>query len=384
MKRITSSWLTDPAAQVVCRVLTDSGHQAYFVGGCVRNDLLGAAISDIDLATDALPETVMTLAQAAGLKAVPTGIEHGTVTIISSGLACEVTTFRRDIKTDGRRAVVAYSRSMEEDARRRDFTMNALYAAPDGQVFDPLGGLVDLGTRRVRFIESATDRIREDYLRILRFFRFHAWYGAPEMGLDPDGLAAVSGNSAGIDTLSRERVGYEALKLLAAPDPAPSVAAMEQAGVLARVLPGASAAPLAPLVHLEGESSTEADPIRRLACLGGGAGVKDSLRLSRKDLRRLSLLTNGMSGTEGAAELSYRHGADLARDMVLLRSAILSAPLPENMLAELAEGSAARFPVKAGDLAGSYAGAALGEQLRRLESRWVASGFRLTRAELLA
>ena len=224
MKRITSEWLKDPKAQAVCTVLNSAGYQAYFVGGCVRNDLLGAAISDIDLATDARPQMVMELAEKAGLHAVPTGVEHGTVTIVSDGLVCEVTTFRKDIETDGRRAVVHFSEAIEDDAKRRDFTMNALYANAAGEVLDPLNGLPDLIKRRVRFIENADERIREDYLRILRFFRFHAWYGDPDAGLDAEGLAAVAANQAGLETLSRERIGHEMLKLLAAPDPAPAMA----------------------------------------------------------------------------------------------------------------------------------------------------------------
>jgi len=177
MTRIDEAWLTEPATQQVCRALTEGGAQALFVGGCVRNALLGAPVSDIDITTDAHPERVMALAAAAGIKAVPTGIAHGTVTLVANSIPHEVTTFRRDVETDGRRAVVAFSDSIHEDAARRDFTMNALYARPDGTVLDPLDGLPDLQARRVRFIGDATDRIREDYLRSLRYFRFHAWYG---------------------------------------------------------------------------------------------------------------------------------------------------------------------------------------------------------------
>ena len=219
MTRVTGAWLTDPAAQQVCRVLTDAGHQAWFVGGCVRNALLGAPVADLDLTTDARPDVVIQLATAAGLKVIPTGIDHGTVTVIVKNTHFEVTTFSRDVATDGRRAVVAFANTMVEDARRRDFTMNALYAGPDGVVVDPLGGLPDLFARRVRFIEDADQRIREDYLRILRFFRFHAWYGAD--GLDANALAACAANIDGLASLSRERVTAELFKLLAAPDPAP-------------------------------------------------------------------------------------------------------------------------------------------------------------------
>jgi poly(A) polymerase len=168
MTRIDQPWLEDPATRRVCAALTIDGAAAYFVGGCVRNALLGAPVSDLDIATDATPETVITLAKRAGVKAIPTGIEHGTVTLVQSGIPFEVTTFRKDVATDGRRAVVAFSTDIAEDAQRRDFTMNALYAAPDGTGVDPLNGLKDLNARNVRFIGDATARIREDYLRSLR------------------------------------------------------------------------------------------------------------------------------------------------------------------------------------------------------------------------
>ncbi len=262
-------WLDDPATRAVCRALTGSGHQALFVGGCVRNALLGRPVADIDIATDATPEEVMALAGAAGLHPVPTGIAHGTVTVVAEGRPFEVTTFRRDVETFGRRAVVAYTRDIAEDAARRDFTMNALYAGPDGTVVDPLGGLPDLLARRVRFVGDPAARIAEDYLRILRFFRIHAWYGDPASGLDADGLAACAAAQAGLARLSRERVGAETAKLLAAADPAPAVAAMAAAGILARVLPGADATPLAALVHLERRGRLRA----ALATPSRGAGL---------------------------------------------------------------------------------------------------------------
>ena len=171
-------WLKDTRAQRVCRVLGDAGHQIYFVGGCVRNALLGLPDSDVDMSTDATPTRVMALASDAGIKAIPTGIDHGTVTLVVNGAPFEVTTFRRDVATDGRRAVVAFSTDIADDAARRDFTMNALYADAAGRLIDPLDGIEDLHAGRVRFILNPDDRIKEDYLRTLRFFRFSAWSNA--------------------------------------------------------------------------------------------------------------------------------------------------------------------------------------------------------------
>ncbi|MDP4031363.1 MAG: CCA tRNA nucleotidyltransferase [Pseudorhodobacter sp.] len=379
--KISGNWLVRPETQAVCGVLTQAGYRALFVGGCVRNALLGLAVADIDIASDAVPEMVTDLAQKAGLRVIPTGFDHGTVTVVSGGIAHEITTFRRDISTDGRRARVAFSTLIEEDAARRDLTMNALYATPSGQVLDPLGGLSDLLARRVRFVGDAEARIAEDTLRILRFFRFHAIYGDPEGGLDPEGLAACAANSSGIETLSRERVGAEMRKLLAAADPAPAVAAMAGAGILARVLPGASDRALAPLVHLEAGRAPHWR--RRLAVLGG-ENLMERLRLSRAEATDLSRIRDEIGAKRPPAELGYRHGQDLAADMVLARAAVLETPPPPGWIADIAQGAAAELPISAADLLPALQGPALGARLKALEARWIASNFTLTRAELLA
>jgi poly(A) polymerase len=381
-RRITDAWLIGAAPQSVCAMLTDGGHQAWFVGGCVRNALLGAPISDIDITTDATPKRVTALAKAAGFHPVPTGFEHGTVTVVVAGEPFEVTTFRRDVETDGRRAVVAYAGSIEEDAHRRDFTMNALYADARGDIADPLGGLPDLEARRVRFIDDARDRIREDYLRILRFFRFHAWYGDPAGGLDAEALAAVTELSAGLETLSRERVGAEIKKLLAAADPSPSVAAMVQTGVLAHVLPGADARALPILVHHEQALGVAPDPMRRLACLGGDQYM-ERLRLSKAEARHLGRLFEHRGGPGTPEELGYRLGAGEGRDVVLLNAALLEQALPANLDESLETGAKAVFPVQPRDLMPAFQGPALGKRLAELERRWVDSGFRLGRDALL-
>ncbi|MEV8467968.1 CCA tRNA nucleotidyltransferase [Fluviibacterium sp. DFM31] len=380
MTRIDADWLVDPAARAVCAALTGAGHRIFFVGGCVRNTLLGRPVSDLDLATDARPEQTEAAAAAAGLKSVPTGKDHGTITLVVAGQGFEVTTFRHDIETDGRHAVVRFSDRLEDDAARRDFTMNALYATPDGQVIDPVGGLDDLRVRRLRFIGDADQRIAEDYLRILRFFRFHAWYADPMGGMDAEALAACAAGAEGLDRLAAERVGQEMLKLLAAPDPGPAVAAMEQAGILSRVLPGATARALPVLIHLEGD--LPADPLRRLAVLGG-QDVAARLRLSRTQVRRLDLLQQRLADPRPVAELAYRHGPDAARNIALLLAASLEQPLPATLEADLAQGAAARFPISAADLMPRLQGKALGEALAALEARWIASGFSLDKSALL-
>ncbi|KPP89177.1 MAG: poly(A) polymerase [Rhodobacteraceae bacterium HLUCCA08] len=382
MTRITEPWLTERASQAVCAMLTEAGHQAWFVGGCVRNALIGAPVSDLDISTDARPDRVMALADDAGFKSVPTGIDHGTVTIVAQGSVFEVTTFRKDVETDGRRAIVAFADRMEDDAHRRDFTMNALYAGPDGVVVDPLGGLPDLAARRVRFIDDPHDRIREDYLRILRFFRFHAWYGDADGGLDANGLAACAELAEGVDTLSRERIGHEMRRLLAAPDPAPSVAAMVRAGILARVLPGASDPALGVLVHVEQQAGLVPDAMRRLAILGG-EDVVTRLRLSRDEAKRRKTLIDGVADGQDAGELGYRQGADTALDILALRSALAGHEIDPVSAQDARFGAGQTCPVTASDLMPGLSGPALGRRLAGLESRWIASGFTLSRADLL-
>ena len=378
--RVTGDWLTRPQTQAVCAALTDAGFQALLVGGCVRNALLGEPVADVDIATDAEPATVMRLAERAGLKPVPTGIVHGTITVVADGIPHEVTTFRLDVETFGRNATVAFSTRIEDDASRRDFTMNALYATPDGKLIDPLNGLPDLLARRLRFVGDATARITEDYLRILRFFRFHAWYGDPDRGLDAEALAACAAHSAGIDTLSRERVGAETRKLLSASDPAPAVAAMAQAGVLRHVLPGADARALPVLVHLE--AGRTPDWLRRLVVLGG-EDLADRLRLGRAEAKALDRLGSGLSSLDAPAALGYKYGLDTAAGIVLARAALLETPPAAGWTDDIAQGAAARFPVTAADLMPQMSGPALGEKLAALEARWIASGFRLTRDDLL-
>ena len=379
--KVSGDWMTRAETQAVCRALTDAGQRAWFVGGCVRNALLDAPVADVDIATDAVPARLVEIAERAGLRSVPTGIDHGTITVISGGVPFEVTTLRRDVETFGRHATVAFSTDMREDAGRRDFTMNALYSTPEGEVLDPLGGLADLTARRVRFVGDPDARITEDYLRILRFFRFHAWYGDADAGLDADGLAACAANADGIDTLSRERVGAELRKLLSADNPAPAVAAMAQVGVLAHVLPGADAKALSVLAHLE--AGRAPNWLRRLAVLSAG-DCAPGLRLSRADAQRLEVTAREAREQRSAAELGYRHGPETAADIIFVRSALMETPLPDGALADVQRGAGAKFPLRAADLMPILQGPALGARLAVLEARWIASDFHLTREALLA
>lgn len=377
--RIEADWVSAPHSRAVMCALDGKG---YFVGGCVRNALLKKPVADVDIATPLPPKDVMARLKNQGIKAVPTGLTHGTVTAVHGGTPVEVTTFRKDIETDGRRAKVAFTDDIMLDAARRDFTMNAIYADPQGQVVDPLGGLSDIEARKVRFIGMPEDRIREDYLRILRFFRFHAWYGME--GLDADGLAACADLSDGIANLARERIGWEMRKLLSAPDPGPSVAAMAASGVLAQCLTGAVATVLPVLVHLEASVGIAPDWLRRLATLGGD-GVPDALRLSRAEDRELHRIMSALAAGEPDKVAAYRYGENTARSAALLQAASTGTGVSDELDAALTIGVSAKFPLTAADLiaAGVEPGPELGSLLKSLEENWIASGFALEKNDLL-
>lgn len=377
MTALDTDWLAAPETQRIFELLAD--YSTFVVGGCVRNSLLHHPIKDIDFATGAVPERVVALAEDCGLRVVPTGIEHGTVTVLVGEKPYEITTFRKDVETDGRRAVVTFSTSLEEDAMRRDFTINAIYSDARGLLTDPVNGLRDIAARRVRFIEDAGRRIREDYLRSLRFFRFAAWYGSGDAGMDPVALDAISRNLSGIDTLSRERVGSEVYRLLEAPDPSMALAAMRMTGVLSAILPGSDDAAIGPLVRLEREADVPPDAVRRLAALGGPV---ESLRLSRATMKRIHKLRDNLGVMP--SRLGYALGADAARDTLLVSAALLEQPLKASAIADAEVAASRRFPVTAADLASKFKGKALGERLSLLEDIWIESDFTLSREALLS
>ena len=355
--------------------------EARFVGGCVRDTLLGLAVADIDIATRHEPDAAMALLKAAGIRVVPTGIAHGTVTAILPGGPVEVTTLRRDVSTDGRHAVVAFATDWRDDAGRRDFTMNALYADPiSGEVFDWFGGLADLAARRVRFIGDPLQRIAEDHLRILRFFRFHARFGDT---IDAAGLDACATRANDLMALSRERIAAELLKLLVAAGAVPVVALMIERGIMRPVLPeidASGAARLATLAAHEAEVGIAPDPIRRLAALLPATladGVGARLKLSKLQRRRLIAATQG-PGDEGSRALAYRSGVESAVDRLLLAG---EDPAP------LTGWTPPRLPVGGGVLVGLGLGQgpAVAKALREVETRWIAEGFpSALRAEAIA
>jgi poly(A) polymerase len=393
--------MSDPAAVAVIAALEAEGGAgcARFVGGCVRNALMKRPVDDVDIATTVTPDRTVETARRKGLKAVPTGIDHGTVTVVSEGRPFEVTTLRRDVETDGRRAVVAFTRDWSEDAQRRDFRMNAIYAAPDGELFDPTGDGVDDALRgRIVFVGDAETRVREDYLRILRFFRFYAWYGrgAP----DPHGLETCARLKEGIDTLSAERVAKELLKLLAAHDPRPALRLMAGAGVLAKVLPWPGGSEVADrLIQSDLDEGAPPDPELRLAALlprdpEVAAEAARRLRLSNAQRDRLVAaagpaedLEPGM--TDGAARRAlYRQGPQTIADRAKLAAARADGDrAPWRPLLALADGSGRpALPLGGEDVAalGIPKGPKVGGLLRDLEAWWMDADFPSDRERALA
>jgi poly(A) polymerase len=394
-------WLTldvGPTAAVL-ELLDRDGEEARVVGGAVRNALLGIPPGDVDIATTAIPDEVIRRAAAAGFRPVETGKEHGTITVVVDSVPIEVTTLRHDVETYGRRAKVVFGRDWRQDAQRRDFTINALFASRDGRLHDYVGGLTDLKARRVRFIGEPATRIAEDYLRILRFFRFHASYaGGP---LDPAGLVACIRARTQIDALSRERVRMELMKLLIAPAAAPTCEAMMDAGILGPVLGGVPlVASLRRMAAIEATAGLAPDACRRLGALGVGI-VEDAerlsqrLRLSNAETERLLSMGNAwwrISPTDEQATrvLLYRIGEGHFRDRVSLAWSRAGAEVSDDdwlRTLQLPERwNRPKFRLKAADFIarGLSPGPQLGKALAAAEEAWVAASFPLDQATLAA
>jgi poly(A) polymerase len=374
MKLEPSAWLDRPGIKRLLKALDAKLGNTRFVGGAVRDLLIGEEHSDLDLATIHSPDEVIRRLEAKGIKAVPTGIEHGTITAVSSGTVVEVTTLRSDVSTDGRRATVAFTDDWQQDAGRRDFTINALYADPfTGELFDYFGGLDDLKSRTVRFIGEPLQRIAEDHLRILRYFRFHARYGHGEP--DPQALEACTARANDLMALSRERIADELLKLLGLDDPTPTVRLMHERGLFVPVVPEIGEVDrLAALVAAERAAGIAPDPIRRLAAILPGdpkvaERVAARLKLSNKAKKRLASAADGSLGLNPRS-LAYRIGADGAVDRLLLAGRA-------DDVTSLSSWTPPRLPIGGGDLIarGLTQGPEVARMLKRIEDEWEAAGF---------
>jgi len=395
-----SPWMQSDAVLSLFEALPKSGLR--FVGGCVRNALWGEPVGDIDLACQLEPDAVVRALTDAEIRHVPTGIDHGTVTAVIDGTPYEITSLRRDVETDGRRATVAYTRDWAEDAQRRDLTVNALYSDLSGKIFDPTGeGLNDLKARKFRFVGVADERVREDYLRILRFFRFLAWYGGQEK-VDAASLKACRENQAGIRKLSAERVWMEIKKLLSARNPARACHIMLTNGILETVFPEANNVDgLEALLKLEAREAIKPDPLLRLMAMSAReplqmALLTKRLKMSKSETARLrgwaddgAQLSTDMPERDRLAAI-YKSGKTVIFDRARLRAAGETDPIQSvrwMSLADLALGwQAPTFPVTGKDLvkAGVPKGPGMGKALKALEALWVKSGFSTEKPQLLA
>lgn len=379
------AWMAE--AGPLLAAIARAGGRARFVGGCVRDAVAGRAVADVDVATDLTPEVVQDALYGADIKALPTGIAHGTVTAIVDRRPFEVTTLRRDVETDGRHAKVAFTDDWAEDAMRRDFTMNALYADADGTLYDPTGGLPDLAAGRVRFVGDAAARIAEDALRILRFFRFHARFGKGEP--DPAGLDACAAAAPTIGRLSAERVAQEMRKLLVADAAPQTLWLMAVRGILTQVSPSLGDLDrLERLVAIERELRT-ADAVRRLSALlpastKAAIALADRLKLSGRERDRLIGMATPLGQPIAARIELYRRGPEGFRDAVLLAGA--NGADWRAALAAVDGWPVPSLPVRGADLlaSGLMPGPALGRRLAEIEQRWIDSGFTLDRETLLA
>lgn len=390
-RKLDAAWLKDGPLPQLLDVLDRDGEEARVVGGAVRNGLLGLDVHEIDVATTALPEEVAKRVAKAGFKAVPTGIDHGTITVVIGKHPYEVTTLRKDVETYGRHAKVEFGRDWAGDAHRRDFTINAFSVTRDGTVHDYAGGLADLKARRVRFIGDARQRIEEDYLRILRFFRFHAHYGHGQP--DAEGLAACIFEREGLEHLSRERVRMELMKLLVAPRAAPTLVAMAGAGLLLRVLGGVPyLASFENMAKAEAALALSPDATRRLAALGvttaeDAEHLWQKLRLTNAEHARLAAMAENWRKFSPAMDkamahaLLYRLKEQSFTDSALLAWARAEASDRDTAWRALAtlpqRWSVPVFPLKAADFMarGVEKGPALGEIMRAAEATWIAAGF---------
>jgi tRNA nucleotidyltransferase/poly(A) polymerase len=389
--KLQAAWLNEGGLPRLLAVLDTEGEEARAVGGAVRNALLGMPVGEVDVATTAVPNEVVKRVTAAGFKAVPTGIEHGTVTVVIDSVPFEVTTLRRDVETDGRHAKVAFGRDWKIDAERRDFTINALSVSRDGTVHDYVGGLADLEKRKVRFIGEPRRRIEEDYLRVLRFFRFHAAYG--EGALDAEGLHACIAACGGLAQLSRERVRMEFVKLLVAPRAAVVLEAMADTGLFGLLLDGVpNGVNFSAMVAIERALSLPPDAMRRLAALAvlvaeDAQRLWQKLRLSNAEHAQLAAMAEGWRrispglNAHRQQALLYRLGAAAFADQALLGWARSGAGADDKDWRTLAtlpqRWTAPAFPIKAADLMarGVEKGPKLGAALEAAEKAWIAAGF---------
>lgn len=378
-----TKWLRNPSAQKLSKLYKSFGYQVLFVGGCVRNTILKMPVTDIDLATDAQPEEIIKIAKENNIRFVPTGLAHGTITLIIDNKNYQITTFRTDFDHDGRYAKVEFTESLLLDASRRDLTINALYCNDVGEVIDPLNGLDDIKKQKIKFIGNPNERIKEDNLRILRFFRFQAIYGNKNLEIDSIALEACHNHKSKLAALSKERITSELRKILSAPNPLEVIIKMNETGVLNELFQNVSIDSLEAYLKTEEKFKININWLGRLLSLQV-TQEEESLKLTRCEFKFLKQTKSAIENQIHVLEFSYYNGVENGKIYSILQNFRHNIILSKNLLNQINSLATKKFPITAKDLMPEIRGKKLGEALRSLEDRWIKSNFTLSKKDLLA
>lgn len=378
-----TKWLRNPSAQKLSKLYKSFGYQVLFVGGCVRNTILKMPVTDIDLATDAQPEEIIKIAKENNIRFVPTGLAHGTITLIIDNKNYQITTFRTDFDHDGRYAKVEFTESLLLDASRRDLTINALYCNHVGEVIDPLNGLDDIKKQKIKFIGNPNERIKEDNLRILRFFRFQAIYGNKNLEIDSIALEACHNHKSKLAALSKERITSELRKILSAPNPLEVIIKMNETGVLNELFQNVSIDSLEAYLKTEEKFKININWLGRLLSLQV-TQEEESLKLTRCEFKFLKQTKSAIENQIHVLEFSYYNGVENGKIYSILQNFRHNIILSKNLLNQINSLATKKFPITAKDLMPEISGKKLGEALRSLEDRWIKSNFTLSKKDLLA
>jgi|TARA_B100001059_G_scaffold119370_1_gene119584 poly(A) polymerase len=378
-----TKWLRNPSAQKLSKLYKSFGYQVLFVGGCVRNTILKMPVTDIDLATDAQPEEIIKIAKENNIRFVPTGLAHGTITLIIDNKNYQITTFRTDFDHDGRYAKVEFTESLLLDASRRDLTINALYCNHVGEVIDPLNGLDDIKKQKIKFIGNPNERIKEDNLRILRFFRFQAIYGNKNLEIDSIALEACHNHKSKLAALSKERITSELRKILSAPNPLEVIIKMNETGVLNELFQNVSIDSLEAYLKTEEKFKININWLGRLLSLQV-TQEEESLKLTRCEFKFLKQTKSAIENQIHVLEFSYYNGVENGKIYSILQNFRHNIILSKNLLNQINSLATKKFPITAKDLMPEIRGKKLGEALRSLEDRWIKSNFTLSKKDLLA
>ena len=379
---INSEWIKNKSLQNILKVLKKANYNAYLVGGCIRNSILGFPVNDIDISTDAKPEETLNLFNIGSFKATPTGFSHGTVTVISEGIPYQITTMRSDQNTDGRHADVSFCDNITKDAERRDFTVNALYADATGKIIDPLGGLQDFRPLKIKFIGNANHRIQEDYLRILRFFRFHAQFSELVDEFEQNALDAIKNNQNGLKRLSKERVWNEFQKILLSKNPSCVVLEMSKIGILKEVSVDQDTKNIKNLVSIEEKMGIKPEAIRRLVALARNTETT-FFNLSRREAKKFSLLKSLLKKNFEPAELVYQFNKEIAQSVLAVHTFNQGLKLKQSDIAKIEKAYLHPCPVSGAHLSKYLSGEEIAIKLKEAQRIWIKSNFKSDTTKIL-